>query len=217
MMRDKDITDNNKGFSLMEIIVAIAIGSIVLTSVMLLVVQGVNNYRTQSTKANLQNDANIALNQMSDNIMEGTCLSMSNLINGDGEIYTSYFKVKDDTKSNNYYVYVPSDKILYLSDNPYKDAASSVLCENVENFYVSILDYSVIVGKENKLEGMTNPIQLRVSIEVAKLNESREANRTISMRNDIQKVELVVDGTDAGVNIVGYDISKLKNYITSEN
>ena len=213
-MRDKTMKDNNKGLSLVEIIVAIAIGSIVLTSVMLLVVQGVKSYRTQSTKASLQNDVNIALNQMSDNIMEGTCLTISNLANADGEIYTSYFQIKD----NMYYVYRPDEEILYLSETKTKDGSSSVLCENVKNFNVHILDYSILVGTDNKIQGMTNPIQLRVYIEVAKLDESRDANRIISMRNDLSHIELIVEGMeDTGVTIVGYDISSLKNYITSEN
>lgn len=213
-MRDKTMKDNNKGLSLVEIIVAIAIGSIVMTAVMLLVVQGVKSYRTQSTKASLQNDVNIALNQISDNIMEGTCLNISNLTNGEGEVYTSYFQIKE----NMYYVYEPDEEILYLSETPTKGAASSVLCENVEKFDVNILDYSIIVGGDNKIQGMTNPIQLQVYIKVAKLDESRDAKRIISMRNDLSHIELIVEGMeDTGVNIVGYDISSLKNYITSEN
>lgn len=213
-MRDKAMKDNNKGLSLVEIIVAIAIGSIVLTAVMLLIVQGVKSYRTQSTKASLQNDVNIALNQISDNIMEGTCLTISNLTNSEGEVYTSYFQIKE----NMYYVYEPEEEILYLSETPTKGAASSVLCENVENFDVSILDYSIMVGADNTIQGMTNPIQLRVYIKVAKLDDSREAHRTISMRNDLSKIQLIVEGMeDTNVNIVGYDISSLKNYITSEN
>lgn len=213
-MRDKAMKDNNKGLSLVEIIVAIAIGSIVLTAVMLLIVQGVKSYRTQSTKASLQNDVNIALNQISDNIMEGTCLTISNLTDSEGEVYTSYFQIKE----NMYYVYEPEEEILYLSETPTKGAASSVLCENVENFDVNILDYSIMVGADNKIQGMTNPIQLRVYIKVSKLDDSREANRTISMRNDLSKIQLIVEGMeDTNVNIVGYDISSLKNYITSEN
>lgn len=213
-MRDKSMTGSNKGLSLVEIIVAIAVGSIVLAAVMLLVVQGVKSYRTQSTKASLQNDANIALNQMSDNIMEGTCLSVSNLTNAKGEVYTSYFQIKD----NVYYVYEPDEKILYQSETSAKDASSSVLCENVESFEVHIFDYSIIVGKDNKIQGMTNPIQLRVSIKVAKLGESREADRSLSMRNDLSKIELMVEGMEeANVNIIGYDISSIKNYITSDN
>lgn len=213
-MRDKAMKDNNEGLSLVEIIVAIAIGSIVLTAVMLLIVQGVKSYRTQSTKASLQNDVNIALNQISDNIMEGTCLTISNLTDSEGEVYTSYFQIKE----NMYYVYEPEEEILYLSETPTKGAASSVLCENVESFDVNILDYSIMVGADNKIQGMTNPIQLRVYIKVAKLDDSREAHRTISMRNDLSKIQLIVEGMeDTNVNIVGYDISSLKNYITSEN
>lgn len=213
-MRDKSMTDNNKGLSLVEIIVAIAVGSIVLAAVMLLIVQGVKSYRTQSTKASLQNDANIALNQMGDNIMEGTCLNMSNLTNDDGQVYTSYFQIKD----NVYYVYEPDEKILYQSQTPKKDASSSVLCENVESFDVHILDYSILVGKDNKVYGMTNPIQLRVSLKVAKLGESREVNRTLNLRNDLSQIELLVEGiNEANVNIIGYDINSLKNYIATDN
>ena len=80
------------------------------------------------------------------------------------------------------------------------------------------LDYSIIVGGDNKIQGMTNPIQLQVYIKVAKLDESRDAKRIISMRNDLSQIELIVEGMEnTGVNIVGYDISSLKNYITSEN
>lgn len=214
MMRNKTMTHNNKGLSLIEIIVAIAVGSIVLAAVMLLIVQGVKSYRTQSTKASLQNDANIALNQMGDNIMEGTCLNVSNVTGADGSIYTSYFQIKD----NVYYVYEPDEKILYQSETAKKDASSSVLCENVEDFVVNILDYSIIVGEDNKILGMANPIQLRVSIKVAKLGESRETVRTVSMRNDLPQIELTIQGMEDGaVNITGYDISSIENYITSDN
>ena len=104
-MRENNIKTkkNNKGISLIEIIVAIAVGSLVLASLTILIVQGVNSYRTQSTLANLQNDANIALNQISDNIMEGTCFKAynTNIGSPDGTLYTSYFQIKD----NVYYVY----------------------------------------------------------------------------------------------------------------
>ena len=205
---------SDKGLSLVEIIVAIAVGSIVLAAVMLLVVQGVKSYRSQSTLASLQNDVNIALNQMSDNIMEGTCLSVSNLKNADGEIYTSYFQIKD----NVYYVYEPDEKILYQSQTSSKDSSSSVLCENVEGFSVKILDYSILTGKDNKVYGMTNPIQLRITVKAAKLDESREAVRSLGMRNDLSQIELIVEGMDdTNINIIGYDISSLENYITSDN
>ncbi len=212
-MSENNIYKNNKGISLVEIIVAIAVGSIVLASLMLLIVQGVNSYRTQSTRANLQTDANIALNQISDNIMEGTCFKADNRIGAGGELYTSYFQIKD----NIYYVFNPEEKILYQSQVPYKDGSSSVLCENVENFTIQMFDYNVISGEDGKVQGVTNPIQLRVYIRVAKLGESRETDRAISMRNKMSQIELVVeDEEETNKNIIGYDINSLKNYITSD-
>lgn len=217
-MRENNIKTkkNNKGISLIEIIVAIAVGSLVLASLTILIVQGVNSYRTQSTLANLQNDANIALNQISDNIMEGTCFKAynTNIGSPDGTLYTSYFQIKD----NVYYVYDNIGKVLYQSQAPsYTDASASVLCENVENFTIQMFDYNVIVDDNNKIQGVTNPIQLQVHIKVAKLGESRETDRTISMRNDMTQIELVVDGEEENKTIIGYDISSLKNYITSDN
>lgn len=209
---------NNKGLSLIEIMVAIAIGSIVLASVTMLIVQGVKSYRTQTTMASLQNDANIALNQMCDNIMEGTCFTAYNK-DVSGNLYTSYFKIKD----NVYYVYEPDEKVLYQSQVPYKDGSSSVLCENVESFLIQILDYS-LVEANGKIQAIANPLQLKAYIKVAKLGESREAARTISMRNDMSEIKLMVQKTgETGEikkleeNVIGYDIKSLKNYITSDN
>ena len=61
---------DNKGFSLVELLIAIAISSIVLMALVMLITQAVRSYTKQTALAQIQSDADISLNQMSKNILE---------------------------------------------------------------------------------------------------------------------------------------------------
>ena len=61
---------NNKGFSLVELLIAIAVSSIVLSALVTLIVQAVRSYSKQTALAQVQSDADISLNQLSKNILE---------------------------------------------------------------------------------------------------------------------------------------------------
>ena len=61
---------NNKGFSLVELLIAIAVSSIVLSALVTLIVQAVRSYSKQTALAQVQSDADISLNQISKNILE---------------------------------------------------------------------------------------------------------------------------------------------------
>ena len=97
MKRKTLLKHNNAGISLVEVLAAMAIGAIVLTALIMLVSGGVQSYRKQTVMARLQNDANIALNQMSDKIMEANMVTMSNRSDG----VTEYIKLQEDI----YYIY----------------------------------------------------------------------------------------------------------------
>ena len=60
---------DNKGFSLVELLIAIAISSIVLMALVMLITQAVRSYTKQTALAQIQSDADISLNQMSKNIL----------------------------------------------------------------------------------------------------------------------------------------------------
>ena len=55
---------NNKGFSLVELMIALAISGIVMTALVLLVVQSVNCYGKQTALAQIQSDVDVSLNQI---------------------------------------------------------------------------------------------------------------------------------------------------------
>lgn len=62
--------DNQKGFSLIELIVAIAILTIVGAAVVGFCMSGTNSYKTVSTEVDLQYEAQLAVNQLSDLLID---------------------------------------------------------------------------------------------------------------------------------------------------
>lgn len=71
-MRDGNIIlekRNNRGFSLIELIIAVSIGTIVAGAVALLMSSAIRNYRDQSVNADMQYELQTNLNQMMDEIM----------------------------------------------------------------------------------------------------------------------------------------------------
>ena len=67
---------NNKGFSLVEMLIALTIGGIVLSALVVLIQSSVHNFTKQTAQAQLQSDADIALNQVENDIMEADMLIM---------------------------------------------------------------------------------------------------------------------------------------------
>lgn len=201
---------NNKGVSLVEVMVAIAIGSIVLAALSLLIVHSVNSYRKQTVLSNIQNEANITMNQMSDNIMEATCIEISNTSDS-----TSYIQLKTDVV----YIYNAEKGTLYQAKQRTPDVLSnstaSVLCENIKYFKVEIVDTGLVVGDNGIISEIYNPIQLKVTLELERMDESRRISRIISIRNEMPKI--MYGNGDTSSNIIGVSKNSLSMYITSED
>ena len=60
----------NKGFSLIELIVALAVGSIVLLMVGAMLVRGTSMFRTENDEVNMRNDYQVIRNQLDQTLME---------------------------------------------------------------------------------------------------------------------------------------------------
>lgn len=76
---------NNKGFSLLEMIIAAAIATLVISGMGAFLISGVRNYQSSRERTNLQIESQTALNLMTDLIMEGkqtTCQTGTSVING---------------------------------------------------------------------------------------------------------------------------------------
>ena len=77
-MRKRKNKGNNKGLSLIELLVALAVGVIVMSALTILITQGINQYNKMTVMTQLQEDANIALNNISNSIMEANFVTISN-------------------------------------------------------------------------------------------------------------------------------------------
>ena len=134
---------DNKGFSLVELLIAIAISSIVLMALVMLITQAVRSYTKQTALAQIQSDADISLNQMSKNILEATEIKIEKL-NGDVTIYTN----KVIEKKNNvevgiewgYYYDSSTQQLWYTNSNK---SEMSLVCDNVTSFDVRISKDSI--------------------------------------------------------------------------
>ena len=92
---------NNKGFTLTEVLVALAVSSVVITIVIAFISQGSRFYKTQSNTINLQNELQETSNVITDTLQEATYLSItSNSKNL--EVYTGSYVIKEGKKEPEY-------------------------------------------------------------------------------------------------------------------
>ena len=207
---------NNKGITLVELLVALAVGSIVISAVIILLRQGIAGYTRQTITTQLQDDANITLNQMSDTIMQAKCIDIYN--EESGEKNTPKFITNrgenGNAASGNAYSFDIRNHILYVgtpqTNNDYTKL--SILCKNVWYFKVQILNTSVKIegnGVETdgrnkyKITVINNPVQIKVTLilkyEYGDSYITREVSRVTALRNKIKindpNLPLAIQGT----------------------
>lgn len=189
---------NNKGFTLIEVLVALAVSSVVITIVIAFISQGSRFYKTQSNTINLQNELQETSNVITDTLQEATYLSItSNRKNL--EVYTGSYKIVEGKKlfinekgSSRYilrdgsgiYIYDKADT-QYITD---KDKPGYRYSNNIEAITVSINDKCKTKVADSKV--ITQPVMLDVYIKVTHNDTSRFENKTITLRNKIQSLEV---------------------------
>lgn len=189
---------NNKGFTLTEVLVALAVSSVVITIVIAFISQGSRFYKTQSNTINLQNELQETSNVITDALQEATYLSItSNSKNL--EVYTGSYEIKEEKKlftsvkgSSRYilrdgtgiYVFDKADT-QYITD---KDKPGYRYSNNIEAITVSINEKCKTNVADSEV--ITQPVMLDVYIKVTHNDTSRFENKTITLRNKIQSLEV---------------------------
>lgn len=169
---------DNKGFSLVELLIAIAISSIVLMALVMLITQAVRSYTKQTALAQIQSDADISLNQMSKNILEATEVKIEKLNNGDVTIYTNKVEVGIEW---GYYYESSTQQLWYTNSNK---SEMSLVCDNVTSFDVRISKDSIELDTATIKSIDRNP-QIVISLGLQRMNEKRIVSRTFSTRNQL--------------------------------
>lgn len=203
---------NNAGMSLIELLVALAVSSMVIIATMALLTNGISSYRRQTITAQLQEEADLALTHISDAIFEAEVVNvkMSDSENGS----TEEFYIKKD--QNYGYEFKKAEKKLYVltKDEGTGNYIKSVLCTNVTYFKVQVLTDSVMVedidsDSEDEIVDVKDTVQVKVSIKVEDGDISREGARVTGVRNSmtVEDIELL------GFSVDEYqDVKYLKNH-----
>ena len=189
---------NNKGFTLIEVLVALAVSSVVITIVIAFISQGSRFYKTQSNTINLQNELQETSNVITDALQEATYLKIASYNNA-LSVYTGSYKIVEGKKlfinekgSSRYilrdgsgiYIYDKAD-MQYITD---KDKPGYRYSNNIEAITVSINDKCKTKVGDSKV--ITQPVMLDVYIKVTHNDTSRFENKTITLRNKISSLEI---------------------------
>lgn len=200
---------NNKGVSLIELLIAIAVGAIVLSALTLLVTQATKGYRVQVATAQIQNEANITLNQMESAVMEAKEITIENEKAADGtEIAgsnTRYLVLSE----NVVYIYDNANETLYLADSKYTsqsdlDTKASIVCLDVTEFKVKIEKGSFETKDDGTgrqvISKTDNPVRLEITVNVEKNSQERTVSRVSGVRNmlDLSDIQLGVHQLKTG-------------------
>ena len=189
--------EDNKGFSLVELLIAIAISGIVLTALVLLITQSVKSYGRQTAWAQIQSDADISLNQIQKNVMEANEIKVKKSVKPSGsfdvELYTTRTTEEQIDASGNKktvtlsewgYYYDSEKKELYYSDDTLNPDQMSLVCDNVSHFDV-IINEDGIKWDNTKITSIVKKPQIIVSITISRMGRERTVVRQYSTRNTI--------------------------------
>lgn len=186
---------NNKGLSLVEVIISVAIVSIVLVTITSFMVTGTKMFGTSSNEIQLQQDAQLVLNNIENRIVDaqlGAAYEAEiSATGGDCSVLTIL-----NEKENEYIFWVTSEKkIYYVSDSASTPqtgeqiynarTGAEVLAEDIEDFSVEVK--KSMVGTSQKGSPKAN-----VKLKMENKGRLIDSSKTIAFRNDI------VTGTDLG-------------------
>ena len=207
---------NQKGFTLVELIIAVAILAIVTAAVCGFIVVGSRSYASSNTDIMLQQDAQLALNQMSDVIIDTTdSISYGLGTSGSGEMQLvlkdSEFageatekclivvnRKEDDSNNDNpsyWFYWSKDDEVIYF--NEVKAYSSSMSADQIENEFKNagtdkailaqhVTDFSIDISQFE-----ANRVVM-ISMTFENGNRTYSTSNNVTVRNRIALNEITV-------------------------
>ncbi len=202
---------DNKGFSLIELLVTIAISGIVLLMISFMLVQGTNLFKSENEEIDIQNEVQIVRNQLSEAIMGAKSLVIvdagEDLVIYTGSVDESNNRLVAETSgaggvsavtTERIITYDKSEQKLYIS-SAYASATAegNLLSEWVTDMNISIDDKCKKVSGTGDDEEIyyVNPLSVKVDITLAYGKEESDVNIDVRVRNVLK--ELALYTTDA--------------------
>ena len=206
----------NKGFSLVELVVALGIGSLVLLMVSIILVRGTNLFRAENNEVNMRNDYQIIRNQLDETIMEAKSLVVEYInipdeYDYDIVIYTG--AIDTTIRERSFILDGPqtTEKVIYYdaSENSIYIATSfeglfdsldsgnllegNKICDIVSEFDFDVVSDDTTMGVDidiegNEIEYYLNPIRATITLGLESKKSEVSSTYEVNLRNKIKEL-----------------------------
>lgn len=196
-MRER-IVMKNRGFSLIELLVAVAIAGIILLMLSIMLVQGTKMFSGESDEVSVRNDYQIVRNQIEETIMEAKAIVIvragEDLVIYTGDVDTANNRLAAEgsgVTTERIITFDKSEGKIYIS-SAYDKAVSegNLLCSTVTEFNISISDKCLRDGSENPEPGMyyVNPLSVDIVLKMKGQSNSVDSTLTVRVRNILEHI-----------------------------
>lgn len=210
MSNYKSIKSDNSAFTLVELLVSLAISGIVIVMIALMMTNGTMLFRNERVKIDLQNELQAVDSFVTQTVMEAKTLDINNKSGQLDTLYTGVRDVDDALASldggalttERIITYDPDNKSLYITKSYIANLTKGYLISGyVTEFKVSIDEdcktYKEVVNPINNTvtyehDGYSNPIILNVSVTITDGTKNKHKDMVITARNELSSV--TVDG-----------------------
>ncbi|MBD5157199.1 MAG: type II secretion system protein [Butyrivibrio sp.] len=180
---------NNKGFSLLEVLIAVAITGIIATLLATFITTGTRYFRKQSNAIDLQNMLQETSNKITDSLMEATSVRIKEQ-GGALWIYTGDFDEPEPKVKPKLILWIKSAGEIYIMDYNISSTADAdegyCMAKYVKDFTIE-LDTKCQNPDTHKWE---QPLMFNVSISLENGDEAQADSKTTTLRNKIDLLEI---------------------------
>lgn len=204
---------NNKGFSLIELLVTIAVSSIVLLMISFMLVQGTNLFKGENENIDMQNEIQIVRNQISEAIMGAKSIAIvragedlviyTGSVDGNNNCLVAESSGAGGTSevtTERIITYDKSEQKLYISSAyGFAIAEGNLLSEWVADMDISIDEKCkrVTGAGEHEEEYYVNPLSINISMTLAYGDEESDVDISVKARNILSEVvQYTTDGRE---------------------
>jgi len=186
----------SKGMSLLELIVAVAMSSIVMVTLSTIIVSASRAYGRENNNSKVQNNAESVYNRVENALMEAQSIRLIRLVGGGFFIENDAHNVSGDGfvhTNGRAVLYTPSDGRIYMSDTTGDMIATStskesyLLTKSVTTFDIK-LNPACIKTDEYGDTYISNPVMFDMSLSMNLRGRKTGYSRTIALRNKLKSV-----------------------------
>ena len=181
----------NKGFSLIELVVALGIGSIVLLMVSVMLVRGTSLFRSENNEVNMRNDYQILRNQLDQTLMEAKTLiiekqEVADQAVDDIVIYTGEIDLESE---NSLYIANSYDALYNSALDEGKLSEGYKISDIVTDFSIDFISDETTTRTEIDRDGSTktyyvNPVRVSITLALENGEKNDVASIfTVNLRN----------------------------------